>query len=793
MAIQSTLLFLFLVWTGENKKNEMKRITLYLISILIPLLSFGQTFYKEIEGVVYRAQSIHSTNGLIANGIPDSEFTEVNVVDYITAYDVYEGTNDVRRIGGSYKFNGKSYYCNGFEDCSNLVTINLPNTIQYLNTSAFEDCSSLKNINLQDTKVGSISNYAFRRCSSLENLILPNTVTSIGSSAFSGCTSLKKLIIPSSVSSIEDAFSGVKNANLYLYNDHISSPTFMSYLDNSNIIFCSPAEYSYLLSQANTNNRDWGGSFYDINSEGNFPVIIDKYYSGISFKFQLQDDTSVSSVKWNNEELTPDNNGVYFIKNYTGRGDLTVQYSNGTDKYHYSLCTLIPKVSISSSRSSQTSLGFNINYSVDVETQPSSVGVVINGAQEYFANEQNFVEIRNLKPETTYNVTPFAIYNGVRFKGSESSYKTSGFNLTISVKSIGASYIIAEGGYKENGEQVTGYGFALEKNNTVVFDNGIQFKSYRLNPGTRYKIFFGIETSSNGRYWVEKEITTSEINWENIQSTAVSLTSARLKAQVNCDSLCSTGFEWRRIDSPDLIPSTKVSCPTINNSLQGVLNNLNPDVYYKFRPYYVVDESTTYYGEWVGLFTGDANVYFAPEVETYAPSVSSGTVTLSGFVLPGTDDVLSQGFEIRLLSNRSRGENEWQTYNAPGIFMQSSLELSNGNYEVRTFAQTKIDTTYGDIISFSVSDNAGINDVLSDNYSLFEITVNNRTISISSNRSENMIADISLYDISGNLIDFKHESIDNTKKLLFENLSPRLYFVVIKSKLQSVSKKILVM
>lgn len=771
----------------------MKRIIIYFSIILIPLLGFGQAFYREIDGVVYRAQSIHSTDGLIANGIPESEYTEVNVVDYITAFYVYERTNDVRRIGGSYMLNGKSYYCTGFKDCNNLVTINLPNTIQYLNTSAFENCSSLKNINLQDTKISSISNYAFYGCSSLENLVLPNTVTSIGRSAFSGCNSLKTIVIPSSVNTIEDAFSGVKNAYIYLYNNHISSPNFMSYIDNTNIIFCSPSEYSYLLSKTNASNGDWGGSFYDINSKESFPLIIEKHYSSIKFKFQLQDNTSISSVKWNNENLIPDNNGIFIINNYTGRGNLTVQYSNDSNEYQYSLSTLIPKIYISDNRSTQISLGFNINFSTDDESQPSSVGVEIDGKGEYFANEHGYVEILNLKPETSYKVTPFAIYNGVKFKGNTSSYKTSGFNLTISVKSVGASYISAVGSYKENGEHVTNYGFTLEKNNTVRFNDDIQFKSYRLNPNTKYKIYFGIETSSNGRYWVEKEITTSDIIWENMQSTAVSLSAARLKVEVNCDSLCSTGFEWRRIDSPDLIPSTKVACPTINNSLQGVLNNLNPDVYYKFRPYYISDETKIYYGKWSGIFTGDANVYFAPEVYTYMPSISSNNVTLSGFVLPGTDEIESQGFEIRLSNSNSRGENGWQIYNISGIFMQTSIELPNGDYEVRTFANTKNNTIYGEIISFSIGDNSGVDEVFMDSSNIFEIKLNNRAISLSSNRLENTISEISIYDISGNLVGHKKELIDHTEKIIFENLYPRLYFLVIRNNIQHVSKKIVVL
>ena len=74
--------------------------------------------------------------------------------------------------------------------------------------SAFFDCASLTNIEIPNS-VTSIGGYTFSGCSSLTNIEIPSSVESIGIGAFSSCTSLTNIEIPSSVTSIgEDAFYG---------------------------------------------------------------------------------------------------------------------------------------------------------------------------------------------------------------------------------------------------------------------------------------------------------------------------------------------------------------------------------------------------------------------------------------------------------------------------------------------------------------------------------------------------------------------------------------------------------
>ena len=95
-----------------------------------------------------------------------------------------------------------------FFNCSNLTSIEIPNSVTSIGYGAFRNCSGLTSIEIPNS-VASIGNYAFYNCSSLTSIEIPNSVASIGNYAFSGCKSLTSVTIPNNVTSIGDcAFYG---------------------------------------------------------------------------------------------------------------------------------------------------------------------------------------------------------------------------------------------------------------------------------------------------------------------------------------------------------------------------------------------------------------------------------------------------------------------------------------------------------------------------------------------------------------------------------------------------------
>lgn len=92
-----------------------------------------------------------------------------------------------------------------FQDCKNIKTVILPDSIKELRRNAFGNCSLLTTINLPEG-LTYIGESAFLGCSSLTSIELPNNLKFLGNSAFEGCKSLSgKIIIPETIETILDS------------------------------------------------------------------------------------------------------------------------------------------------------------------------------------------------------------------------------------------------------------------------------------------------------------------------------------------------------------------------------------------------------------------------------------------------------------------------------------------------------------------------------------------------------------------------------------------------------------
>ena len=119
-------------------------------------------------------------------------------------------SNSVKEIKGSssyvYPVADYRFVDGAFSDCVNLQRVVLPESLTGL--SGFDGCTSLTSIDIPNSVV-EIGEYAFSGCTGLTSIEIPNSVTRIGSSAFSVCTNLTSIEIPNSVTSIDYyAFSG---------------------------------------------------------------------------------------------------------------------------------------------------------------------------------------------------------------------------------------------------------------------------------------------------------------------------------------------------------------------------------------------------------------------------------------------------------------------------------------------------------------------------------------------------------------------------------------------------------
>ena len=124
----------------------------------------------------------------------------------VSGYDK-AGFSGVARIPSSIKYKGNDYEVLGigggaFSECSNLVSIVIPNSVTYINDKAFYK-TGLTAVTIPE-KAKYIGHRCFMNCTSLASISIPNSLTAIGDYAFYGCTSLTYAIIPEKLEYLGD-------------------------------------------------------------------------------------------------------------------------------------------------------------------------------------------------------------------------------------------------------------------------------------------------------------------------------------------------------------------------------------------------------------------------------------------------------------------------------------------------------------------------------------------------------------------------------------------------------------
>ncbi|MBO4815312.1 MAG: leucine-rich repeat protein [Muribaculaceae bacterium] len=100
----------------------------------------------------------------------------------------YESLSENIIIPERVTYNGTVYSVTSIDNfafyyCTDLLSVNIPNTVTEIGVGVFYGCSSLTSVTIPNS-VTSIGNMAFENCSGLTSVTIPNSVTTIGSHAF---------------------------------------------------------------------------------------------------------------------------------------------------------------------------------------------------------------------------------------------------------------------------------------------------------------------------------------------------------------------------------------------------------------------------------------------------------------------------------------------------------------------------------------------------------------------------------------------------------------------------------
>lgn len=252
-----------------------------------------------------------------------------------------------------------------------------------------------------------------------------------------------------------------------------------------------------------------------------------------------------------------------------------------------------------------------------------------------------------LRPETSETLRFCVYWSGYQGYSKNVEYKTANISPSFSVIGKTASSISVQGSYI--------HGDALVLAQWLEID-GIEYAGDKafvsgLEPDGKYNVKYNVkvsygETGSNMYVYTSDRIVLIEpLTLITSQPKVISPGNVIVAAETNLDDEeTNVGFEWRRTDWTDDFASNTGDAALYAGTMEGYIRNLNTEKLWKFRPYYLSNSGTYYYGDWIGVDPTNTS-YFSPTVHTYTSiSVTGNTALLKGYALGGTDAVTVQGF-----------------------------------------------------------------------------------------------------------------------------------------------------
>ena len=714
----------------------------YLTSVELPAL------LTSIEGAAFlgcsklEAISIPTTVTSIGGGAfrECSSLKSINLPNSITSI-------------GSYAFLG----------CTNIEEIVIPNSVEVIEDGVFSGCTSLSSVTIPNsvTTMGSIFGESFKDCVSLKTLTLPGSVKKIYPSTFSGCIATETVMFLHNKDELDKLawkatdtsdFKGPEETTL-MFSDDVNATVDRSYFRYR------PDAFSFWMVEnpscfEGINEEGYIEGHFVKLTIGNDPIWLPVNGKVDGDNYSLTDRASFTGYKSIRASLLDGSMegslDLTEVNSHSdGSGDRYKIISIGFEAFRgvpitqVTLPETLQELGGSSLRetnlkyvvipNSLTSIGGTVNKTSDqfrgckklktvvlgksvesigevVFSKCDSLEIVVSLAETPpILDKSTFGSIHDFDHDTTFKGHPYAII--VHNDALEAYQSADYWKDLVNFQTFESTpvYLIADTlNFKGSSARILFYPID-EAHNYGEISNGEEFVINGLEP----------ETSNSGMKidWITKDgnfgtaildVATSTFSIETKDAKALSTTKARLIASTDeYDDMTHYGFEWKRYNAPEDSPANKVSAPLYNGQIVGTLNKLKDDVYYKYRPYYTSDSGKTYYGEWKTFFTGDADVYFEPEVYTKdAADITKVSALLAGVWFEGTDDIEEKGFEYWTVSNNKTravsSDAKKVIVSGNSNMLTTTLEglKAGAKYGFRSYAKTASGTTYGEEKTF---------------------------------------------------------------------------------------------
>ncbi len=195
---------------NTHNKKKMKNHLLFIILMMLPLTVGARG--TEINGINFNLNSSNKT-AEVASWNRGHKYTGDVVIP-----------SSVTKDGVDYTVT--SIQANAFGNCSELISVTIPNTVATIGKDIFANCTGLASIVIEEGNpvydsrencnalIETASNRLIYGC---KGTVIPNGVTTIGQGSFKNCAGLTSIIIPNSVTTIENAAFQKCSGLTYIY------------------------------------------------------------------------------------------------------------------------------------------------------------------------------------------------------------------------------------------------------------------------------------------------------------------------------------------------------------------------------------------------------------------------------------------------------------------------------------------------------------------------------------------------------------------------------------------------
>ena len=318
-----------------------------------------------------------------------------------------------------------------FNNCPELISVQLPKTLESIGANAFNSCTKLSTITIPET-VTKIDFNAFYGCSELTTITLPSKITTIPNGLFNGCSKLSSIIIPANVTSIgNNAFylcSALTSIEIPANVTNIGTSAFASCTNLASVTFKNPNGW-ILKGTQNTpvpegtlNNPTKAAEYLKTNSDKNF----------VKENTALTKQINYNIVNSNGEKLstTPTEYSINTGLTLPAASDLeTVTIpSNAAVKLEWHKFSdlsdaAITKLEVSECENQATlDLYGKITYTTPVGTASDGITALYN----------SFTKVGTYSVELTDTITTPELWNTVKTALTQPADKT-GVNVALSV------------------------------------------------------------------------------------------------------------------------------------------------------------------------------------------------------------------------------------------------------------------------------------------------------------------------------------------------------------------------